>query len=69
MQTGKLIAVATAVAINAIAVAAFLAWSAHTSATAAPSIQTQAITTLPVVNVYPSAAEWRVLDTHSRAHG
>ncbi|HET7161585.1 MAG TPA: hypothetical protein VFI32_02815 [Rhodanobacteraceae bacterium] len=62
----KLIAIVIAVAINCAVLAWFHAWSA--SAVAAAALAPPAAVTLPVINVRPSAAQWRELQrVHAHA--
>lgn len=71
MHSRKLIALAVSLVINACVIA-LLVSRIHASAVraAAAPVPTNAAVTLPIITVYPSAAEWRTLlhaDTHRRS--
>ncbi len=60
MNLQKLVVIVVAIAINCAVLLWFHAWSAAVVANAAASAPRPRVT-LPVINVHPSAAQWRQL--------
>lgn len=68
MNIQKLIAIVVALAINVLALAWFHAWTNTLAAeAAAAAMQSDKVRVLPVIEVRPTAAQWRALRPGSSA--